>query len=616
MGNTPIQSSAMDKADIREFRRWHREAAQRAKRAGFDIVYVYACHDYLLNQFLSPTNQRNDEYGGALENRVRLLREVIEDTREAVGDQCAVAVRIAASTGGEDDDQDTEEPRATIAMLSELPDLWDVTVADYSFEMGSSRFIKEASLESTISWVKEVTDRPVVSVGRFTSPETMVRLVKQGVLDLVGPARPSIADPFLPTKIREGREEDIRECIGCNICYSGDQTGTPIRCTQNPTMGEEWRRGWHPERIAAKGSEKSILVVGAGPAGLEASVALGQRGYALTLVEATRELGGRVTREAKLPGLAEWARVKDARITQLNKLANVEVFYESELSADDIREFDADCVVLATGAHWRKDGVGRWHEEAIPGWDRATVFTPDDVMRGESLSGSVVVFDDDHYYMGGVIAEKLCREGHAVTLVTPVGEVSSWAHKTNEQERIQGQLLELGIRIETGTALESIFEGGVEVSCAYTEEEREFEADSVVLVTSRRPDDRLYRELAGHSNLARIGDCHTPGRLRPLCMRAIGMRGNWTQVPLRMCRFAENISSSLEPGRPASFERGSTAREVHLRLGSQKRRGLHTGWATSTDQFALLGAYIAETMRSRTVKVVGVTGPENEFFSV
>ena len=511
--DTPIQSSAMDKADIREFRRWHVEAAQRAKRAGFDIVYVYACHGYLLNQFLSPANQRNDEYGGVLENRVRLLQEVIEDTREVVGDRCAVAVRISASTGGEDDAQDTEEPRATIAMLSDLPDLWDVTVADYSFEMGSSRFIKEASLEPTISWVKEVTDRPVVSVGRFTSPETMVRLVKQGILDLVGAARPSIADPFLPAKIREGREEEIRECIGCNICYSGDQTGTPIRCTQNPTMGEEWRRGWHPERIPEKGSEKSILVVGAGPAGLEGAVALGKRGYAVTLVEATRELGGRVTREARLPGLAEWARLREARVTQLNKLANVEIFYESELSADDIREFDADSVVLATGARWRKDGVGRWHEEPIAGWDRATVFTPDDVMSGEKISGSVVVFDDDHYYMGGVIAEKLCQEGHAVTLVTPMGEVSSWAHKTNEQERIQAQLLESGIRVETGTALDSIYDGGVELSCVYTEEERELEADSVVLVTSRRPEDRLYRELAGHAELARIGDCHTPGTI-------------------------------------------------------------------------------------------------------
>src|SRR5258708_16734096 len=138
--------------------------------------------------------------------------------------------------------------------------------------------------------------RPVVGVGRFTSPDTMARLVRQGVLDLIGAARPSIADPFLPRKIEEGRIEDIRECIGCNICISGDMTMSPIRCTQNPTMGEEWRRGWHPERIAPKRSDSAILVVGAGPAGLECARALGQRGYRVTLAEASSELGGRVAR--------------------------------------------------------------------------------------------------------------------------------------------------------------------------------------------------------------------------------------------------------------------------------------------------------------------------------
>ena len=243
----PVQTRAMDKDDIRELKRWHLEAARRAQRAGFDIVYVYACHWYLLRQFLMPSNQRSDEYGGSLENRARLLRELIEETKEEIGDSCAVAVRFSASSGpapdgakslgdyGEDDQQDTIEPRAMLELLADLPDLWDITVHDYSYEMGTSRFVPEAGLEATMSWVKSVTDKPVVSVGRFTSPETMLRLVRQGVVDLVGAARPSIADPFLPAKIEQGREDDIRECIGCNICYTGDQTGTPIRCTQNPT---------------------------------------------------------------------------------------------------------------------------------------------------------------------------------------------------------------------------------------------------------------------------------------------------------------------------------------------------------------------------------------------
>ncbi len=509
----PIQTRAMDKEDIRELKRWHVEAAVRAQRAGFDIVYVYACHWYLLKEFLNPSNQRSDEYGGSLENRVRLLRELIEETKEAVGDTCAVAVRFAASSGGPDDDQDTAEPRAVVELLADLPDLWDITVHDYSHEMGSSRFVQEGSLEATVSWVKEVTNKPVVSVGRFTSPETMLRLVRQGVIDLVGAARPSIADPFLPQKISEGREDDIRECIGCNICYAGDQTGTPIRCTQNPTMGEEWRKGWHPEQIPPKGSESRVLIVGGGPAGLEAAVSLGRRGYEVVLAEARTELGGRVTLESALPGMAEYARVRDWRLTQIGKLPNVEFYLDSVVDEEQILEFGADRVVIATGAQWRRDGTGRWREEPVPGWDGASVITPDDIMADKMPSGPVVVFDDDHYYMGGVVAEKLRRAGLDVTLVTPANEVSTWTTHTEEQYRIQERILGLGIVVETGTSIAGIGESSATLECIYTGKEREVDAAAVVMTTARVPNDSLYHSLAGRIAVQRIGDCLAPGTI-------------------------------------------------------------------------------------------------------
>jgi dimethylamine/trimethylamine dehydrogenase len=507
----PVQCRAMDKADIRALRRWHAEAARRAQRAGFDIVYVYTCHRYLLSQFLSPANQRSDEYGGSLENRVRIVRELIEETKQAVGDTCAVAVRFSADApngGG-----DSEEPRAMLEILADLPDLWDIVVEDYSLEMGSSRFVKEAALEETMAWVKQVTDKPVVTVGRFTSPDTMLRQVKAGIVDLIGAARPSIADPFLPAKIEEGRFEDIRECIGCNICYSGDSLGAPIRCTQNPTMGEEWRRGWHPERIPEKASERSVLVIGGGPAGLEAARALGQRGYSVTLAEARTELGGRVSRESTLPGLAEWARVRDWRIAQLNKLPNVAIYLDSELDAEQILEFGADRVALATGSAWRRDGIGRWHETPIAGWESANVLTPDDVMDGAAVAGPVLVFDDDHYYMGGVVAERLRRAGLDVALATPAGDVSAWTRFTDEQERIQARLIELGVRLETGTVIESLGVDKAVIACAYTGRTRDMEAASVVMVTSRAPRDALYRELAWRIDIVPIGDCLAPGTI-------------------------------------------------------------------------------------------------------
>jgi dimethylamine/trimethylamine dehydrogenase len=509
----PVQTKVMDKRDIRNLKQWYRQAAIRAKRAGFDIIYLYATHWYLISQFLAPSNQRTDEYGGSLENRARLLKELIIETKEAVGDTCAVAVRFNASMGGPDDDQDTAEPREMLELLGELPDLWDITARDYAYEMGTSRFVPEAGLEETMSWVKSVTTKPVVSVGRFTSPDTMLRLVRQGVVDLVGAARPSIADPFLPRKIDEGRDDEIRECIGCNICYTGDQTGTPIRCTQNPTMGEEWRKGWHPEHIPAKESDSSVLIVGGGPAGLEAAVALGKRGYAVTLAEARRELGGRVTLESELPGLREWNRVRDWRLSQISKLSNVEYYLESVVDREQVLEFAADRVVVATGATWRCDGIGRSHDQEIPGWQTPSVMTPDDVLGGVVPDGPVVVYDDDHYYTGGVIAEQLRGDGLEVTLVTPANEVSTWTRHTAEQNIIQERILTLGIHLKTGASLSEIQSGGVIAECIYTGRKEEIPASAVVLVTSRIPRDDLYNSLRDEIDIERIGDCLAPGTI-------------------------------------------------------------------------------------------------------
>ena len=200
------------------------------------------------------------------------LGVAIEETKEAVGDTCAVAVRFAVDELlGEDGITHQGEGHDVVAMLAELPDLWDVNVSGWPNDSIPSRFGREGHQEKYISFVKGLTTKPVVGVGRYTSPESMVSAIQRGVIDLIGAARPSIADPFLPTKIKEGRVEDIRECIGCNICITGDTRYVPIRCTQNPTMGEEWKRGWHPEIITKGKSEKEVMVVGAGPAGLEAA---------------------------------------------------------------------------------------------------------------------------------------------------------------------------------------------------------------------------------------------------------------------------------------------------------------------------------------------------------
>ena len=519
----PAQARAMDKADIANYRRWHREAAVRAMRAGMDIVYVYCGHDLsLAMHFLQRRrNQRTDEYGGALENRVRLLREVLTDTREAVGHRCAVAIRFATEELLGPGGIERGEAEDIVGMLAELPDLWDVNVAAWYNDSVPSRFAREGAQEPLIDFVKRTTTRPVVGVGRFTSPDTMVSQLRRGVLDFIGAARPSIADPFLPRKIEEGRIDEIRECIGCNICVSGDMTITPIRCTQNPTMGEEWRKGWHPEHIAPAATPSRVLVVGGGPAGLEAARALGQRGYEVHLAEASRELGGRVTREARLPGLSEWGRVRDWRIGRIRAMNNVATYLDSPLTAQDVLEFGAEHVAIATGCTWRRDGIGRTHWQPVPGFDDpARVFTPDDLMDGRMPEGPVVVYDDDGFYHASVVADVLALAGRDVVLATPEDTIAPWSVNTLDYRHIQWRLAELGVRQCVAHEAVALEAEGLRVRHAWNGEEQVLPCAAVVTVTSRLPVDALYHDLvareaewadAGVRSVRRIGDAEAPG---------------------------------------------------------------------------------------------------------
>ena len=291
-------------------------------------------------------------------------------------------------------------------------------------------------------------------------------------------------------------------------------------------MGEEWRRGWHPEIIAPKKSDKEMMIVGAGPAGLECARALGQRGYEVTLLEARKELGGRVWRESALPGLNEWRRVIDWRLTQLKKMRNVAIYPSSLMSADEILESGVENVILATGATWRRDGVGRTLWKPIPGYDLENVFSPDDILESGGLPPklreqaptiqNIVIYDDDHYYMGGVLAELLATNGYHVSLVTPAPLVSYWSQFTLEQERIQATLMKLGVKLYPQNVLSEIENDCVRLSNTISGDEIELPRDAVVLVSDRIPNDSLYRSLKPAleegkiKSLRIIGDAEAP----------------------------------------------------------------------------------------------------------
>ncbi len=520
-----VHARGMDKSDIRDLRKWYVDAAVRSKRAGYDIIYTYAAHGTmtLLYQFLlSRYNHRTDEYGGSLENRVRLLKEILSDMKDAVGDSCAVALRFAVDELLGEDGMQKNEAQDIVGLLAELPDLWDVNVAAWHNDSMPSRFGVEGGQERYIDFVKALTTKPVVGVGRFTSPDTMVSQIKRGVIDLIGAARPSIADPFLPNKIDQGLEDEIRECIGCNMCTSGDFLAHPMRCTQNPTMGEEWRRQWHPVNIAQAGSSDSVLIVGGGPAGLEAAVALSDRGYEVTLSEAGEKLGGRVLRESSLASLSQWQRVADHRSYLLSQRANVQTYTDSTLTTEDILDAGIAHIAIATGASWREDFYGIQHPQSLTVTDPSMITGVDSVLAGVMPSGKVMIYDDDHYYLASAIAEQLARSGVEVVLVTAAADIAEWTHNTLENEHIQIRLRELGVQIVCNKEIKDVEAGKVTLACVYIGKTEVHEVSTVIPLTSRVASNQLYTKLfesqarwadSGIKSVTAIGDCHIPATI-------------------------------------------------------------------------------------------------------
>jgi dimethylamine/trimethylamine dehydrogenase len=543
----------MDELDIQTVINMYVEAGKRAEQAGFDLLEVSAGDDTLPIQFLEPRfNRRTDHYGGSFENRSRFFIELLHALKRNLGDRCGITTRFEMDTLHGPEGVEAQEDSVRLLELFRkegVVDLVALKIGDYAEwgeDAGVSRYRKSGWMTPFIKQGKSILGAgiPVVGNGRLTSPDDMVALIRAGVLDIIGAARPSIADPFLPTKISEGRLEDIRECIGCNICVSKFQQGGQIMCTQNATISEEYRRGWHPEKFTKTTQPCSVLVVGGGPAGMECARILGERGYTVHLREAERELGGHWKSVATLPRLSEWGRVITYRQTQLAKLKkNVEVqLGVGRMSADDVLAYGADRVVIATGSHWARDGRSAT-AGPIPGADDALahVLTPMQVVSGKAVPGRrVMILDGDAHFMGITLAELMANQGKEVTYVCDAADVAEYGVFTMESFNNKRMLFEKGIKTYCSHWVDSIAPGKVRMSYLYkfgpdllgptsgkvprkdNGGEFDLEVDAVILVTSRYSDDTLWRELKARKpewaaneiqDVFRTGDCKAPAQL-------------------------------------------------------------------------------------------------------
>ena len=497
VGLTPAgpQPRALTVDEIHEMVAAMGNAALRARQAGFDAVEIIASSGYTLSQFLSPlTNKRTDEYGGSLENRVRIFVEMVESIKRSAGEDYTITTLVSPqhAEGG----YSMDELKAFAAALEKAG------VDGFCTRPGWHDDRLEM-LQMTVpqgSWVhiaeelKKAVSVPVSAGARITDPLLAERVLAEGRADLVYMGRALIADPELPNKAREGRLDEIRPCIGCMRCY--DQVPDPVRCSVNPRVGLEATGLVEPATQARK-----VLVVGGGPAGMEAAAVAAERGHRVTLVEKGSRLGGQLLLATEPPHKEDLSRLTKYLSKRLDRLG-VDVVLGRKADVGSVQEIQADAVVLATGAVPLVPG--------IPGVDRDNVVTAFEVLSGEKEVGTRVVVVG-----GGMVgcetSEFLVEKGKRVTILEMLKRIGNDIGPATRR----GTLMRLkngDVRMETGVRVEEIVEGGVRGNRDGQSEF--FEADSVVLAMGTVPEARLAAELEGRvAELRRAGDCVEPKRI-------------------------------------------------------------------------------------------------------
>lgn len=511
----PWGSHAMREAEIEELIESFVAAARRDRESGFDGVDLFAGYNCLIDQFWSPiTNQRDDRWGGSLDNRMRFSVEVCHRIREMAGDDFIVGMTVSGAEpypGG-----------LTIEDKQEMAAYLDARgLVDY-FSVGTGSYLNQFSkIVPSFQYdmmlgppdarkFKEVVKHAVVTAeARIKTPANAEEVIAGEMADLVSIVRGQIADPHLANKTRDGRAADVRPCINCNqLCIGRRMRDYWISCLVNPSVGREFE--WDGDRPPPAETPRNILVVGGGPAGLETARVAAERGHRVTVVERSSELGGQFRLAASQPERGEIGELLTWYQSQLEN-AQVQIKLRTEMSADDVRNAGADTVVLCTGSRPSRDGFQRAlpHVARLPGADQDNVCTVHDVLEGTVVPGTRVLLLDDlnGWWPASGTALHLALQRHQVTLVTSAEQAAGQLEDSRTADTTRERFIKYGIETLTATALLSWEGNTARFVNLFTGEEDEREFDSLVLATTNTPEDDLTNALAGSRlEIHTIGD--------------------------------------------------------------------------------------------------------------